>query len=510
MELTLKQAIEGCKKDPNFFSRFGMPDVHEYDLPPFYVEVWFFLITRILTVRDTLHSVFRFALGLPRGHAKTTFSKLLVAYGILFGLFDFVLIVGSSEDRAQDILDDINGILGSDNVRKTFGDWNSPKAVERDTREVKIRNFLGREVILVAVGAGTALRGINIRNRRPEFILLDDVQTKENDESPAERERLLRWILSTLLKSRSPKHCFIFYIGNMYSEQCILKQLQNNRMWTTLITGAILADGTALWPDLQPLDNLLEEYEHDASMGKADIWFAEVMNDPQSVTQSLFPDGLIPASPYDEDAELQVQAAFVTVDPAGFRSDSDDNVVVAHKIVDDLPMVTEIRSGQWDPETTILEAIDCAIDNSCTCIAVESVAYQQTLKFWMEMYLGIYELDDQITVLEIKPGIASKYSRIRGWTQNVLEGNYHVLRSTDRALILYQGIQYRPGKKDNQDDILDGCAFGDYMINMHREELEYEFGISPGIDPAVKARVVPMNTPMDGAIHYSDTARRLH
>ena len=181
MEVTLKQAIEGCKSDPNFFSRFGMLDVHEYDLPPFYIEVWFFLITRILTVRDTLHSVFRFALGLPRGHAKTTFSKLLVAYGILFGLFDFVLIVGSSEDRAQDILDDINGILGSDNVRKTFGDWNSPRAVERDTREVKIRNFLGREVILVAVGAGTALRGINIRNRRPEFILLDDVSWRRMD-----------------------------------------------------------------------------------------------------------------------------------------------------------------------------------------------------------------------------------------------------------------------------------------------------------------------------------------
>ena len=166
MEVTLKQAIEGCKKDPNFFSRFGMPEVHEYDLPPFYVEVWFFLITRILTVRDTLHSVFRFALGLPRGHAKTTFSKLLVAYGILFGLFDFVLIVGSSEDRAQDILDDINGILGSDNVRKTFGDWNSPKAIERDTREVKIRNRVALIALPVRPGTTEHLKRSDLSARR--------------------------------------------------------------------------------------------------------------------------------------------------------------------------------------------------------------------------------------------------------------------------------------------------------------------------------------------------------
>jgi hypothetical protein len=507
MELTREQAIEQCKGDLNFFSRVGMPDVHDYDLPPFYTEVWFFLLGQIISVRDTLHSVFRFALGLPRGHAKTTFSKLLVAYGVLFGLFDFVLIVGSSEDRAQDILDDINNILGSPNIRKLFGDWNSPVAVERDTREVKIRNFLGREVILAAVGAGTALRGINIRNRRPGFILLDDVQTKENDESPTERDRLLRWILSTLLKSRDPKHCFVFYIGNMYSEQCILKQLQNNRMWTSLITGAILADGTALWPELHPLENLLDEYEHDASLGKADIWFAEIMNDPQSLHQSLFPEGIIPDCPYQENQELEVQASFITIDPAGFRDDSDDNVVVCHKIVDDLPMVAEIRAGQWDPETTILEAIDCAIDNSSTHIGIESVAYQQTLKFWMELYLEIYGLSDSITVLEIKPGIAAKHGRIRGWVGNVLSSNYYILRSEDRALILYQGIQYRAGKKDNQDDILDGCAFGDFMLNKHREELEYQFGITPSIDQSVKARVVPMNTPMDAAAHYSG---RLH
>ena len=506
MELTPEQAVEGCKTDPNFFSRFAMPEVHEYDIPEFYTEVWFFLLQRIISVRDTLHSVFRFALGLPRGHAKTTFSKLLIAYGILFGLFDFVLIVGSSEDRAQDILDDIDGILGSDNVRKVFGDWNSPRAVERDTREVKIRNFLGREVILAAVGAGTALRGINIRNRRPGFILLDDVQTKENDESPAERDRLLRWILATLLKSRDPKHCFIFYIGNMYSEQCILKQLQNNKMWTTLITGAILADGSALWPQLHPLDNLLEEYEHDSSLGKADIWFAEIMNDPQSVTQSLFPDGSIPDSPYAEDAELEVQASFITVDPAGFRSDSDDNVVVAHKLVDDIPIITEIRAGKWDPETTILEAIDCAIDNRSTYIGIESVAYQQTLKFWMELYLDSYGLDNNILVIEIKPGIASKHSRIRAWVSNVLNNNYNVLRSVDRALILWQGIRYRAGKKNNQDDILDGCAFGDYMLNKHRDELEYSFGIVPGISADVKARVIGHNTPMDGAPHYTPGA----
>lgn len=502
-QLSTEEAIAGCKTDFNFLSRFCVPDIHEDEYPDFYLEVFTFLISKILEVKTTLHAVFRFALGLPRGHAKTTFSKLLVAYGILFGLFDFVLVVGSSEPRAQDILDDINSILGGANVRRTFGDWNHPRAIERDTREVKIRNFLGREIILAAVGVGTSLRGINIRNRRPGFILMDDVQTKENDDSPAERERILRWILSTLLKARDPKHCFILFIGNMYSEQCILKQLQNHKQWTSLITGAILADGTALWPALHPLDNLLDEYEHDAALGKADIWFSEIMNDPQSLTQSLFPEGIIPDCPFAEDSELEIQASFITIDPAGFRSDSDENVVAVHYIVSDTPMVAEIRSGVWDPEKTIIEALDAAVIHKCTHIGVEATAYQQTLKFWMELYIKRMRIDNFISVVEMHPGIASKESRIRTWVQNVLESNYWVLRQTDKALILWQGIRYRKGKKDNQDDILDGCCYGDFMINKHRDELEFEFGVTPNMLDEDAPHVMANNTPMDHLPHFN-------
>ena len=496
-EITIEEAKENCKTDLNFLSRFCIEDIHEDDYPEFYSEIWFFVIQKIFEVKYTLHAIFRFALGLPRGHAKTTLSKLLVVYGILFGLFDFVLIVGSSEPRAQDILDDINAILGGSNVRKTFGDWNHPRAIERDTREVKIRNFLGREIILAAVGVGTSLRGINIRNRRPGFILMDDVQSKENDDSPPERERIIRWILSTLLKARDPKHCFVLFIGNMYSEQCILKQLQNHRQWTSLITGAILADGTALWPALHPLNNLLDEYEHDAALGKADIWFSEIMNDPQSLTQSLFPEGTIPDCPFAEDTELEIQASYVTIDPAGFRSDSDENVVVTHYIVADTPMVVDIRAGVWDPEKTILEALDAATIHKSTHIGVESVAYQQTLKFWMELYIKRMQIEDFIKVVEMHPGMASKESRIRVWVSNVLESNYYILRQLDKALILWQGIRYRKGKKENQDDILDGCAFGDFMINKHRDELEFEFGQTPHMDEETAAHVQANNTPLD-------------
>jgi len=496
--LTLELTEKKCREDLNFFAGFCIPEESVFAYPEFYLIVWQFLLYQIIKVKSAYGTVYRFALGLPRGHLKTTYAKLLIAFGITYKLFDFVLIVAASEDRAQDILSDVYGILTSANFIKLYGTWTA--AQSKNTKEVKIAHWQGREVILVAIGAGTSLRGINIKNKRPDFMLLDDVQTKENDNSPTDSKRLLQWILSTLLKARSPKGCFIFYLGNMYSDHCILKQLQDSKQWTTLITGAILADVKALWPELRSIDSLLEEYEHDAALGEADIWFAEIMNDPQSVKKSLFPTGKIEPSPYDEENELAVSASFITIDPAGYRRTSDQNVCVAHGIIDDIPIILEMIGGRWNPEETIRNAVTLALNHNATVIGIESIAYQQTLKFWMELYLTNWELSDYITIIELHSGIRSKESRIREWTKQVTANLYHVLRKNDRAILLFEGLRYKLGQKENVDDYLDTCAYGLDVINKHRDELEYDFSFQAeqkARNAADAPRVIPYNSILD-------------
>jgi hypothetical protein len=55
-----------------------------------------------------------------------------------------------------------------------------------------------------------------------------------------------------------------------------------------LITGAILENGEPLWPQLHSIEDLMESYFHDEAMGEADVWFAEVMNDPISRATSFY------------------------------------------------------------------------------------------------------------------------------------------------------------------------------------------------------------------------------
>lgn len=147
----------------------------------------------------------RFAIGIPRGFAKTTFIKILCVWYILFSHKRFILIVGASEELAINTVSDICSLLSSLNIVKLFGRWNNE--IEVDQQGTKIFTFRGRNIILKAIGAETSVRGINRNNDRPDVMILDDVQKKEDAENPELAAKLLKWILGTLSLARSNEGC---------------------------------------------------------------------------------------------------------------------------------------------------------------------------------------------------------------------------------------------------------------------------------------------------------------
>lgn len=492
-----------CRSDLNIFAAICMPDEVEFPFPPFYHQVWILLIQVLYTLKYpdeeipesirqlAIKRVFRFALGLPRAHAKTTFIKLLVAYAILYGLVDFILIVCSTEPRAYNFLADVADILSSPNIKNIYGSWN--ENLRTDSLSMKRGQFNGRDLILVAIGASTSIRGLNLGNNRPDMILFDDAQTKENDNSPTERKALLEWIVGTAIKTRNMRKCFIAYVGNMYSKDCVLQRFKSSPSWHSLVTGGILADNTALWEELIPLDSLLDEYLADASVGLGHVWFAEIQNDPIGSRRSLLPDGVLPA-PMEFEA-YEVLGAFLTIDPAGNKKKSDANVITAHYLLtDNRIVVTEIRSIQGttaNPETVILAAIELAIAHRVSVIFPEGVAYQETLAFWLEKYLLEYGLSSSIIVQPINPGKASKTSRIQGYVASILSGLASICHTLARSMFTYQALSYDFDRQDNADDILDSAAMGElvrasYLHLVHiRTELTnvVPIGVAKGVTP---------------------------
>lgn len=448
------EARNRCKADFNFFAGLCLPDTMIYPFPKYYVALWILLVRAIEEHNvHAVRKVLRYVIGLPRGFCKTTFLKCLVAWLIVFDKVHFVLIICATDPLAEAFLLDLQNILTSPNLEAIFGRWDPAKDSADTKRGAYHRNIL----IIKARGAGTSVRGINEDNKRPDLILCDDMQTKENDESETDRARLFNWFVGTLLKTVTQKQSIVFYIGNMYSDHCILYQLKVNPFWTSLITGCILEDGTSLWPELYSIEDLYESFLHDESLSKSDIWFAEMMNDPVESLDGLihgpFPEKNITLIPYPD-------ASFITVDPAGFRIHSDENVCTAHYIIDTKGYVAEMAGGIWNPKETVQNAIAMAIRHDASLIAVEAVAYQQSLAFWIQHFLTEEGIKDISSVPLKRPTNKTKTQFIRNFISEIYAGNYFFLRTIDRAKFVWQATAYRMSKSVNKDDWLDSAAMG--------------------------------------------------
>lgn len=468
--------------DLNAFAAFVLPDIITKPFPIFYQQLWLFILQHITQLE--YGGIFRLLIGLPRGHAKTTFFKLLTTYCILYRIWHFPLIVCATEDRAQDFLSDVDDMLSSSNVKKLFGDWGASKTT--DNTEAKIGHFLGRNVVFKAIGAGTSIRGVATKNLRPDAILFDDAQTDKNARSPTEAKALLEWLVGTAFKLRSENTCSLLYLGNMYPENCILAMLHKNKSWYSIITGALLANGEALWEELKPRKALIEEYVHDEALGLGHIWYAEVQNDPQASKRSLLNGKEFPR--WERPDNLEVIASFITIDPAGRKRTSDDTVICAHRVYKDHREPSALIVGKLNPGDTIDKALELAMRMGSTHIFVEGVAYQESLVFWADKRLKELKLDNIYKFVPIYPGKVSKLLRIRAMVGDILGGRIRVYDPKVRTLLLGQIATFKIDRTDNKDDILDCVAYGERAWKEHEIDLRGRY-INPINPPKSSPRI---------------------
>lgn len=450
--------------DLDVFAGVVMPATAIYSFPPFYKDLWLVCIKSFLELAPP-EVVFRLLLVLPRGHAKTTFVKLFVTYGIIHKLFDFVLVVCADDDNASAFVDDVVDMLTHDNVQQLYGSWDN--GLIQDNAVHKVANFMGRKVIFKAASVLSGrIRGSQRDMKRPDAIILDDVQTREVAESPIKSQKVEEAVIASIFKARSPHRCGIMVMGNSYPRNCLVKKLEDSGEFLTLRTGGILEDGQALWPELHSLETLKSDYRLDVALGKGAIFMAEVQNQPleSDGLQPLFPEGDFALTILPEDKE-QI-GAFITIDPAGKKRNSDDTAIGGHVIYGgDTFHLAELSAMVRDPANTVKDAIAMAMKLRAPIIFVEAVAYQETLAFWGNKMLQELSMDNLLQFVPLPVGSVAKLSRIRAWVGELLSGNYVITDVAVKAEILFQGIAFDPSRNDNRDDKLDTASMGTLVRN---------------------------------------------
>jgi hypothetical protein len=451
-----EQAIAAAQTDANFFAALCLPSIFKYLFPPIFIALWQWIVAN-LQIEKGFH---RLAIGLPRGFGKTIFLKLIVVYAILFTDRKFILVVCNTEQLAENFIADVVDVLDSANIRSIFGNWRNN--VEKETLHLKKFYFRGRPIILAALGVGGSPRGLNIKYVRPDFIIMDDMQSKEQAESAVESVRTFSWMVGTLLKTNDPERCLYIFVGNMYPYPgSILKKLKHASTWLSFITAAILEDGESIWPELKPVPVLLAELKNDTELGHPEQFYAEVMNDENAGSKHGLDVTLIKPAPdwlTDDDAP----AGCVIIDPSVGKKKSDD-VIVAAVLFHDKPLVREFAakpdgSRKLDPRETIKAAFQLCFKYNISTIFVEAVAYQATLAYWINYFakeLGI----SGINVIELYPKAGTKNARIYGTLKSMAKANpddMEILVHKDvRDEFVDQAVNWNPLKTDNRDDMLD-------------------------------------------------------
>jgi len=455
-----EQVSEVAKRDFNFLAMLSMPGDFLFNFPAFYLV----LFTLLTSFKEKVE---RFAIGIPRGFAKTTFIKITCVWYILFSHKQFILIIGASEKKAVNILSDICDMLSGSGIRRVFGHWDAN--IDENNQVTKVFHFRGREIILWAAGAGTSVRGINRKNKRPDVIIMDDVQEREDAPNKELADALLTWMLSTLMKARSPFGCTYIFVGNMYPQNSILEKLKNNNQWTSLIVGGITAEGESLWEELRPVQELLDEYESDTNMGHPEVFIAEVLNSTDVALASGIDITKIPDMP---EYLLSVDAgegSFIVIDPSSGKKSGDDCTISHYELMDGKAVFDELIYGTFTPLETIKNAISLGLRRNTRTIAVEGVAYQSTLLFWFDKYCE----DEGISgfnFVELSPKGQAKNNRIKKGLVKVLAGEIY-LHPNVRSLVISQIVDWNPLKVNNTDDIIDPIGYVEEIIQHHGETL---------------------------------------
>lgn len=441
------EVIARMREDFDFFCAVIAPEVCTSPFPEFFLGVFAEISAAARRERDRS----KYAIGIPRAHAKTTFVKLVIAYLLLFSPKQYFLIVGSITSKASDIIADVMSLLDGPNCRALFGNWRAD--VDSDSVELKVFTFQGRKItIRAAAPGGSLVRGTSKNFRRPDFVLMDDIIDEKGAASPAVSSEIYLWLLGTLLLAGDPRNCQYVYLGNKYAaEGCILTKLEKSKDWMSLVVGALLADGEPLWPELHSKEYLLSLYQAYLDDGHPEIFWAELMNHVGRENRAKFQ--------FDKVKVLQPEdcpepvAKWLVIDPATGTEGGDAQAIGKCEAWDDIPHLAGIEIFNKSAPELVRRVLGLCLTENYPIVFVEGGGYQKTLIQWFEELMHTQQVQG-ITVLEVPPAGRKKNPHIAA-ALKILQAGQTTISPQAKTLLFSEINNWNPLVKDNIDNCLD-------------------------------------------------------
>jgi hypothetical protein len=347
--------------------------------PPFHREVWALYASDVVSA---------YAVA-PRDHAKSTgFTFDYILAEVCFRTSDYVLLIGSTEDKAAEQLSNISEELHENvDLRQEFGIVSFE--TEQKTEIIAICDD-GHRFRILARGAEQKIRGAMWKGKRPNLIVCDDMEDDEQVESVERRKKFRKWFFRAAKQSLS-KSGRIRVHGTILHEDSLLMRLHKNKMWTGLFYKAHQSydDFTnILWPQRwteQQLRDKQKEFEED---GDASGYAQEFLNDPSDRSDAYLKDEQF--LPMSQDDKCMEKLYYAGCDFAVSKQDHANRTsfTIGGRSVNGLTHVVDQSVDRWDPLEWITEMFSLQlkwnvqlwfVEGGVIWNAVASLIYQEML-----------------------------------------------------------------------------------------------------------------------------------
>lgn len=196
--------------------------------------------------------------------AKSARSMMEICKLALTGEIFNVLVVSNSHDNAEALLlpfkaffEANNRVVNDYGEQRNFGQWADGKFSIR------------RGCSFRAIGWGESPRGTRNNERRPDFILVDDIDTDEECRNEDTMKKKINWIEQALIPTRSISvNTRILVNGNIIHDNCAVKYLGENLADRFDIVNIRTDDGRSSWPaknSEEQIDRVLSKISYESA-----------------------------------------------------------------------------------------------------------------------------------------------------------------------------------------------------------------------------------------------------
>lgn len=333
------QLIEGFSRQylqKSFDGLVDTPDLHR--------EMW---ARNLSSAKQVAHAA-------PRRHAKTTSQTQTLSLAfVLFRVRSFGLIVSATEAMAVGILRNIKAAIEENpDLKEAFG---VKRFIKESEADIEVEFTDGAQFKLVAKGAEQRIRGTIWRNKRPDFIFIDDVEDDEAVLNLERRAKLKNWLYSALLPCGS-RNCIFRVVGTVMHFSSFLEEILNDDAWVSHRYSAHSSwddFSNVLWPEHMDEAALRAERQKYINAGLPDAYSREYLNIPLSNENSYFKKEWFQDFEYsDYDAPKEY---YVGVDFAISKKQAADRtaIVVLGVNTYGVTFVEHVRKGRWDSKEII-------------------------------------------------------------------------------------------------------------------------------------------------------------